>query len=124
MRFWDHVHITFYDARKKVTARMTINPSKPFEEMTPDELTEVFREVKKLRRDQPYKLPGIRIAGYIPPDWADHLETSVDYAWRKGMIKHKTVFSFTTWCVKQVISSIMVEIRHELTNPPLKDNLN
>lgn len=114
----------FYVVRKKVTAHMPINPSKPFEEMTPDELNEVFREVKKLRRDQPYRLPGIRIAGYMPPDWADHLEVAVDYAWRKGMIKHKTAFSFTTWCVKQVISSILVEIRREQTNPPLQDSLN
>jgi hypothetical protein len=118
------VHITFYTVTKKVTAPMVINASKPFEEMTPDELNEVFREVKKLRRDQPYKLPGIRIAGYIPPDWAEHLDMAVDYAWQKGMIKHKTVFSFTTWCVKQVISSILLEIRRERTNPPLKDNLN
>lgn len=102
---------------------MAINPTKPFEEMTPDELNEVFREVKRLKRDQPYRLPGKRTMAYIPPDWAKHLEDCIEYTYRKGMIKSKTPYSFANWAIKQVISSILLEIRRERTNPPLKDNL-
>lgn len=105
---------------------MTIDTEKPFDEMTPEELNKVMRQVKntatKKKGKSPYSAPGIRLHGYLPAKMGDRFMICMDFAWKSGWIQKKREYNFVNWCVERIISSIEEEMSHNPNFPDLKDN--
>lgn len=101
---------------------MTFDTTKPFEEMTAEEMGEVNR---KLRKEQtknkgkhPYSVPGIRLHGYLPAKMKDRFLICMDYAWKSGWLKRKNGYHFVSWGMERIIDSIEADMAN---NPRFSD---
>lgn len=91
-------------------------------EMGDDEFAELKDAIRKVSKARPYKPPGMRIVGYLPNSYKQYLEPCIDYAYEQGYIKKKSPFSFTSWAVKQMITTIIHEIQKNAQEQRISNN--
>lgn len=75
-----------------------------------------YDDLKLFKKEAVRKLSNVRKRDriyfriYLQKEFVESFEQAIDWAFNKGLIKRKTRWAFTRFCVVNVISMIMKEI--------------
>lgn len=89
-------------------------------DLTTDDLNQITRSIKKAKVGRPYKCPGKKVEIYLKPEWANHLDDCIEYAYQKHMIKSETAYAFGGWAMERVMISILEEKMRSKQNSDLQ----
>ena len=92
-------------------------------DLTTEDLNRITRSVKKAKVGRPYKCPGMKLEIYLKPEWADHLDACIEYAYQNHMIKSPTKYAFGGWAVERIIMGILEEKMRSKQNSDLQNSL-
>ena len=79
-------------------------------DMTEEELSELQKAIR-YEKQKKYSKKGIQFCGYIDEKYKDILPLVMDYLMDTGVITKKTMYNFSSMAVREVINTVIVEIR-------------